>query len=157
MRRWFIVLPFVVGACSSTDFKGPTLPGYVNAPPPTIAAAGDAVLTGTVWSWQGTLMSDDKRIVPEAADRYTLLFDPGGMVSVRADCNRGSGTYTLNGNALSFGPIALTRMMCAPGYARRRIPQGPAGRFPRHLFSGNDLVLTLKYDSGSMRFATPRQ
>lgn len=156
MRRWLLVLPFVVGACAPSDFKGPTLPGFVDAPPPPIAAPGDAVLTGTVWSWQSTLMSDDARFVPDAPERYTLLFEPGGKVSVRADCNRGSGTYTLNGNALGFGPIALTRMMCAPGSRDAEFLKG-LQEVSGHLFRGNDLVLTLKFDSGSMRFATPRQ
>jgi len=156
VRSWLLVLPFVVGACASSDFKGPALPGYVDAPPPPMAAAGDAVLTGTLWSWQGTLMNDDTRFVPDAPDRYTLLFEPGGKVSVRADCNRGSGTYTLDGTALAIGPIALTRMMCAPGSRDAEFLKG-LPEVSGHLFRGNDLVLTLKFDSGSMRFTTPRQ
>jgi hypothetical protein len=31
-----------------------------------------------VWSWQGTQMSDGARIVPDAPERYTLEFQPGG-------------------------------------------------------------------------------
>ena len=104
-----------VAACAATEPGAPLMPGSVNAPPPPIAAAGDALLTGAVWSWQETVMNDGKRIVPAASGRYTLLFQPGGMIAVQADCNRGSGSYLLNGGSLSFGPIAMTRAMCPPG------------------------------------------
>lgn len=143
-------------ACAVTEPRGPVLPGYVNAPPPPIAAAGDSLLTGTVWTWQGTQMSDNTRIVPDAPDRYTLEFRPGGMVNVRADCNRGSASYQLNGSALTFGPIALTKMMCPKGSRDVEFLKG-LDAVSAQLFSGNDLVLTLKADSGSMRFSTPRQ
>ena len=132
------------------------LPGYVNAPPPPMAAPGDALLTNTPWAWQGTQMKDGNRITPEAPDRYTLTFQPGGQVSVRADCNRGSGSYLLNDTALSFGPIALTKMFCAQGSRDAEFLKELAAVASQG-FSGNELVLTLQGDAGSMRFTTPRQ
>ncbi|HYR00005.1 MAG TPA: META domain-containing protein, partial [Casimicrobiaceae bacterium] len=103
-----VALASVVAGCAGTD-KPPVLPGTVNVPPPPMAVAGDALLTGTVWRWTGTVMNDDTRVTPDAPERYTIAFQPGGKVAVRADCNRGSGSYTLDGSALSFGPIAMTR------------------------------------------------
>ena len=90
------------------------------------------------------------------AERYTLLFDPGGKVDVRADCNRGSATYTLDGGALRIGPIALTRMACTPG-SRDAEFLGELKVVSGQLFRGTDLVLLLNYDSGSMRLTTPRR
>ena len=84
-------------------------------------------------------------------ERYTLVFQPGGTVAVRADCNRGSGSYLLNGGALSFGPMALTRAMCPPGSMDGEFVQATRRRVGQ-LFKGNELVLTLKADSGSMLF-----
>ncbi len=110
-----LALALALSACAATESGAPVLPGYVNAPPPPMAAVGDALLTNTPWAWQGTQMQDGSRFVPEAPERYTLTFQPGGQVSVRADCNRGSASYLLNDTALSFGPIALTKMMCPPG------------------------------------------
>ncbi len=160
MSRTRTLLPtallFVLAACAVTEPGPPILPGYVNAPPPPMAAAGDSLLTLTLWSWQGTQMSDGTSIVPDAPERYTLEFQPGGIVNVRADCNRGSASYLLTGNALAFGPIALTRAMCAPGSRDAEFLKGLAA-VAGQLFRGNDLVLTLKADSGSMRFTTPRQ
>ncbi len=147
-------LVLALAACATDN--PPVLPGTVNVPPPPIAAAGDALLTNTVWRWTETVMNNDSRIKPDAPDRYTLEFQPGGMVTVRADCNRGSGSYLLNGGALTFGPIAMTRAMCPPGSKDTEFLRGLAA-VSGQLFRGNDLVLTLKFDSGSMIFTTTRQ
>ncbi len=147
---------FVLVACAPAEPKPPALPGYINAPPPAIDVAGDSLLTGTVWTWQGTQMRDGTRITPDAPERYTLEFQPGGDVNVRADCNRGSTSYVLTGNALNFGPIALTRAACPPGSRDTEFVKNLAAVSGQH-FRGNDLVLTLKVDSGSMRFTTTRQ
>ena len=154
--RWHplvLALPFLAVGCAGSD-NPPTLPGSVNAPPPPMAPAadsGDALLTAGTWLWQGTQMSNDAKIVPDAPERYTLEFQPGGRVSVRADCNRGSGSYLLNGQSLTFGPIALTRAMCPPGSKDTEFLKGLAA-VNGHLDKGGELVLTLAVDSGSMRF-----
>ncbi len=159
MRRHSVLLAacaFAVAGCAPTEPKSPTLPGYVNAPPPTMAAEGDALLTGTVWSWQGTQMREGTRITPDAPERYTLEFQPGGKANIRADCNRGSTSYVLTGNALNFGPIALTRAACPPGSRDAEFVKN-LDAVSAQVFQGNELVLTLKGDAGSMRFTTTRQ
>jgi heat shock protein HslJ len=147
---------FVLVACAPAEIKPPSLPGYVNAPPPAMAAAGDSLLTETVWTWQGTQLRDGTRITPDDPERYTLVFQPGGKVNVRADCNRGATDYVLTGSALTFGPLALTRAACQPGSRDAEFVKNLAAVSGQR-FSGNDLVLTLKADSGSMRFTTTRQ
>ena len=150
-----VAVATALAGCAAADAP-PVLPGTVNAPPPPMAAAGDALLTGTVWRWTGTVMSNDTRITPDAPERYTLEFQPGGMVAVRADCNRGSGSYLLNGGALTFGPLAMTRAMCPPGSKDAEFVRG-LGAASGQVFRGNELVLTLKVDSGSMTFVTDRR
>ncbi|HRZ10007.1 MAG TPA: META domain-containing protein [Gemmatimonadales bacterium] len=44
-----------------------------------------------------------------------LLTDISSRASGFAGCNQFSGTYTLSGTSLAFGPLALTRMACADG------------------------------------------
>jgi heat shock protein HslJ len=149
-------LAFAFAACAATDPGTPVLPGYVNAPPPPLAAPGDALLTNTVWTWQGTQFPNGARIAPDAPERYTLVFQPGGMVNVRADCNRGSGSYLLNAGQLTFGPIALTKMMCPPGSLDSEFLKA-LGTVSAQGMSGSDLVLTLQGNAGTMRFTTTRQ
>jgi len=149
-------LALAFSACAATETGAPVLPGYVNAPPPPMAATGDALLTNTLWAWQGTQMQDGTRMVPDAPERYSLDFQPGGQVSVRADCNRGSARYLLNDTALSIGPVALTKMMCPPGSRDTEFLKQLAA-VASQSFSGTDLVLTLQGNAGSMRFRAPRQ
>ncbi len=130
------------------------LPGLVNAPPPPIGAE-DSLPIGVVWSWLGTQMKDGAGVVPEGRERYTLEFRPGGTVSVRADCNRGNATYARSGSSLAIGPIALTRMACPSDTRDAEFLKG-LGAVSGHQMRGSDLVLTLKADSGSMRFASSR-
>ena len=157
MRRLLLpILSFALAACAASG-GGPVLPGYINAPPPPLPATPEDTLPmGVVWSWQGTQMSDDARHVPDAPDRYTLEFLPGGRMNVRADCNRGNASYERNGNAIGIGPIARTRMMCPPGSRDAEFLQGLVN-VSGLLFRGNELVLTLKVDSGSMRFTPSRR
>src|SRR3954447_702539 len=107
-----LALALLCSACATTDTNPPVLPGYVDAPPPAMAISDDSLLIYTVWTWQDTQLANGTRVVPNASDRYTVEFQPGGTVNVRADCNRGKGTYAQSGALLSFGPIALTKMAC---------------------------------------------
>ena len=148
-----VVPTLLVVACATAD-SPPVLPGSVNAPPPAIAPvadAGDTLLTSGIWLWQGTQRGTEVKIVPDAPERYTLEFQPGGRVDVRADCNRGTGTYQLNGRSLRFGPLALTRAMCAPGSRDVDFLRDLAA-VSGHVNSGRELVLTFAGNAGAMRF-----
>ena len=122
--------------------------------PPAIGATENAPgLAGRVWSWQETQFAVRGRVAPDAPERYTLEFLADGRVQLRADCNRGSARYeTAASRALTLSPAATTKMGCPPG--------SQDGEFLRQLaqvvgyrFAAGNLVLTLKLDSGSMRFA----
>ena len=143
-----------IAACAATESGRPVLPGTVNAPPPAMAASGDSLLTDTVWAWQGTQMKDGSSVAPDAPERYTLTFLPGGRANVRADCNRGSASYLLDGSQLSFGPVALTKMMCPPGSRDAEFLRGLAAVASQG-WSGNELTLNLG-DGAVMRFTTNR-
>lgn len=68
-----------------------------------------AGLGGAVWVAEqiaGTPVTGDKPI--------TLRFDADGSASGSGGCNSYGGSYTLAGDALSFSPLAATRMACAP-------------------------------------------
>ena len=153
LRLVSVAASVLVVACASAD-SPPVLPGAVNAPPPAIAPvadAGDTLLTTGIWLWQGTQRGNEVKIVPDAPERYTLEFQPGGRVAVRADCNRGSGSYQLNGRSLTLGPLALTRAMCAPGSRDVEFLRGLAA-VTGHTDNGRELVLTFADNAGSLRF-----
>jgi heat shock protein HslJ len=67
-----------------------------------------AQLDGT--SWQLGKIGDQP--VEEGA-QPTLQFTQPGQVSGSGSCNRFSGTVTVSGESISFGPLAATKMACA--------------------------------------------
>ncbi|MFN7147981.1 MAG: META domain-containing protein [Microthrixaceae bacterium] len=75
-----------------------------------------ASLTGTTWMLTSIISGDAASSVPAGVDQPTLRIGEDGMAEIFAGCNRGGsavGTTTTDaGEALSFGPIRLTRMAC---------------------------------------------
>ena len=51
--------------------------------------------------------------VPEESPAM-LQFGAEGRVAGNGGCNRFAGTFTVGEGAISFGPMAVTRMMCPP-------------------------------------------
>lgn len=73
--------------------------------------AGDPqdLLTGAQWHIADVMGSG----VADGAE-VTIGFDAEGRAFGRAACNRFSGGYELTGEGVSFGPMAATKMACAP-------------------------------------------
>jgi heat shock protein HslJ len=123
-----------------------------SAATPSPPADGEAAaLQGRRWAWKETVTSGDKRTVAQAGERYTLEFRADGRVTVRADCNRGSGGYEADARRLTFSPIALTKMMCPTGSQDAEFLQALAGVGGWRL-EGDELVLRLTAGGGTMRF-----
>lgn len=62
-------------------------------------------------SWTvAALMGSPVAVPPES----TLTLHPDGAVSGNGGCNRFTGTAAIDGEAIAFGPLAATRMACAP-------------------------------------------
>jgi heat shock protein HslJ len=110
----------------------------------------DAVL-GTLWQWEATV-TPVETIGSANPERYTLELQPGGVVLVRADCNRGRGSYEIGEGRIKFGAIAATRMACPPGSLDGRYLRD-LQRATLFFVEGGKLYLDLPMDSGTMRFA----
>ncbi|MEJ2140046.1 MAG: YbaY family lipoprotein [Gammaproteobacteria bacterium] len=71
-----------------------------------------ATLTDT--DWLLTAIVGETISVPANADTpYLRLTAEGNIVQGFSGCNRYSGTWQLNGDTISFGPLAMTMMACA--------------------------------------------
>jgi heat shock protein HslJ len=157
LRPIALALGLATGGCAMPD---PALapsagaPRYVptNATPPLMTVASNE-LVGPVWVWQRTQLADGKLVTPAAPDRYTLTFQGGGRVNLRADCNRGGGAYEVNGNAMKLGAAALTKMGCPAGSQDMEFVAALA-RVASYGIVNNELILTLT-DGGTMRFRAP--
>jgi len=119
---------------------------------PLVLGPEDARLVEATWYWQGTLMTNGSRVVPDDPERYTLQFSRDGRVAVRADCNRGIGKYGRRGQAFNVSVRAVTKAACPAGSQEGRYLAQLNG-VARVSWRGDVLVLGLKYDSGAMRFS----
>ena len=71
-------------------------------------------LTGTSWQLVEIRSMNDYVYTPLSVERYTLDFLSGGQLLIRADCNRGQGSWEQRGSLLAIGELSLTRAMCRP-------------------------------------------
>jgi heat shock protein HslJ len=149
------MLPLAIAACASSDPGPISLPGAISAPPPPMDVAGDSLLTDAIWTWQGTLLPDGSSIAPTHSELYAIEFAAGGVLMVRADCNRGRASYLLNGAQLSFGNIGMTKTACPQG-SHDALFLKQLASVSTQSFLGKELVLTLSGNGGAMRFATTR-
>jgi len=67
--------------------------------------------------WKLVSLNEQAVVMTEGQEREAFLQLSGHDESVKgfAGCNRFTGSYTVNGNDLSFGPLAATRKACSAG------------------------------------------
>lgn len=89
-RRGAVALALILAGCSSS------------------ATGPQAAVVGPVWA---AASIDGKAVLDDAL--ITLRLDGDGRASGKGGCNGYGGSYTLEGAALRFGPLASTKMACA--------------------------------------------
>jgi para-nitrobenzyl esterase len=109
-------------------------------------------LKDTRWQLLKIEYMDDTTVTPDNPGKYTLAFDAQGKVSIQADCNRMSGTYTFTApSGLEFGPLLSTRAACPPESLYNRL----ANDLPdirSFVIKDGDLHLALMVDGGIYHF-----
>jgi len=146
------ILPLMFVALAGCAANTPLDP-QPPAPQPTPARDGEAAkLEGTSWRLIQISMSDGVTRPAIERSRYTIGFGASGVLHVRFDCNRGSGSWKSSGaNNLEFGPLSLTRAMCAPGSLHDQlVRQWPNVR--SYVLKDGRLFLSLMADGGTIEF-----
>ncbi len=104
------------------------------------------------WQWQEFQSADGTITTVDNPANYTLTLGADSSVVLQVDCNRGSGTYTLDGSQLSFSEFATTRAACLAGSLDTQY-LGYLGDVTSYVIEGGELFLSLQMDAGIMRFA----
>jgi heat shock protein HslJ len=107
-----------------------------------------------LWRWEGQLGTGEKLVV-DAPERYTLDIQSGGKALVRADCNKGSASYKMEGRSILFKLGAFTRAACPAGSHSERFLKALEGVVAQRV-KGESLFLDLAGESGSLKFARTR-
>ena len=123
------------------------------APMTATGQPSEPTLTGVVWEWQRTEMSDDTTIKPDDPTKYTVEFGEDGKVAVKADCKQTGGTYTDEGGTLAIQLNPTTMQICSD--------TSQADEFLKELsYAGTyifdddgNLVINMQMDGGNIYFA----
>jgi heat shock protein HslJ len=106
-------LALSLGAVACADSTG-----NLTAPTPPTGTGGSGASSqdpaGLAGSWQLVSLAQTGQapVRVSSPDRFTAAFGQDGQVSLRADCNRCSGSYKVKGAGLTVGPMACTRAYC---------------------------------------------
>lgn len=104
------------------------------------------------WFWVSAQYEDGRQEYPRDPQEFTLTFDEKAKtVSIGTDCNSGSSTYTTKDGVITFGPIASTLMFCTESQETEffQFLENTSGY---HFTSRGELILQLKFDSGTVTF-----
>lgn len=101
---------------------------------------------GVVWQWVSLRAEKGDELRVTDPSRYTLEFLDAGGIRVRADCNRGRGTATIDHDRIEL-TAATTRKFCGEDSQDTQFLSAIDGA-ERYAIRGGDLLLTL--DDGNV-------
>ena len=154
-----LALAVVLAACTANPPEVKPAPALPTAAPteppaepaPTVAPmAEQATLGGTSWQWVSFTGSGEPTTVDSPAS-YTISFGEGGLVEIKADCNRAGGAYQTDGDQLSIELGPMTLAACPPESLSDQYLQY-LGSAASYSIEGDNLTIELA-DGGTLLFA----
>ena len=119
------------------------------AEPAAASTKPDVTLTNTYWK----LVELNGAAVEPGEDRELHMILRGeDQVGGYAGCNQFTGSVTVSGDGLSFGPIASTRRMCAESMQQEDAFLQALENAQRYSISGEDLAIENSGGEVTMRF-----
>ncbi len=103
------------------------------------------------WNWVMAEYNDGRVITPKTANKFTLAFKSGGVFSASTDCNGIGGNYKVTGTSIAMTKMISTLMYC-DGSQEAEFRQMLENSSSYHFTSKGELILDLKFDSGSVIF-----
>ena len=108
-------------------------------------------ITDLMWQWEEFVSNDGKRTVVDDPNQYMLLLASDGNMYFLADCNSGSGTYTLKDSSLALNLGVITGAICGPDSLSDEYISY-LGDVVGYFLENGKLYLNLKADAGDMIF-----
>ncbi len=105
----------------------------------------------TKWRWISVQYEDGRVVKPKVEGSFTLSFDKAGRFSVSTDCNSMGGAYSAAEGTLVFTDTVSTLMFCE-GSQEGVFAELLRDTARYHFTSRGELILSLKYDSGTVTF-----
>jgi heat shock protein HslJ len=118
-------------------------------------AQGDSGgLTGVSWEWtamQETVPASQSVVPPDQIGKYAIVFNDDNAVTITADCNTGSGSYTGDGDSLDITLGAMTLAFCGEA-SLDTIYLASLDKVSSYAIEGGGLQLKFPDDGGKMDF-----
>jgi hypothetical protein len=93
----------------------PDLHAPAQVPPATGAPVRvPTLVVGATWQWEGTSASDGTSVDVADPTRYTIQFQTGRALVIRADCNNVLGSYTVSGSELTIELVPVRSSAAHP-------------------------------------------
>lgn len=106
-------------------------------------------ITDHPWTWTKTVYNNDATLTPRAKDAFVITFMQDGRFSAKTDCNGVSGEYLITENKIVLEKKMSTLMYCDQSQESEFTKM--LGEVDNFMFTQyGELVLGIKYDSGSM-------
>jgi para-nitrobenzyl esterase len=106
-------------------------------------------LGGTSWQLVRFRGGEGNTLTPDDKGKYTFTFFSDGAFATRVDCNRGRGHWRSPApGQVEIGPLALTRLTCAPGSLHDQIVK-QLNFIRSYLIKDEHLYLSLMADGGT--------
>jgi heat shock protein HslJ len=133
-------------------------PDHYLRPQPIVVAdfEGEAdpsrmTLDMNTWNWISTLYNDGREILPKTPNEFSLTLSKDGNFTATTDCNSVGGKYTADKESLVFSEIFMTERYCQGSQESEFVSMLENTHF-YHFTSRGELILDLKFDSGSVVF-----
>jgi heat shock protein HslJ len=141
-----------VVACSSTAGQSGSPAGSSASSTVEASAGAGSGLEGTLWQLTEYLGPDGTVPVPEAISASATFAD--GTVSGNAGCNDYTGSYTVDGEKLTIGPLAVTKKACGPAESAVETAfLGVMGNVATYSIRGGSLELQTADSKVGLKFA----
>lgn len=159
MLAAMLIVMMVLSACgaTATPTPAPTVEPTAEptAVPPTEEPAAEApdagALAANLWQWT-SFTSPVEQFDVETPENYVVIFGDDGTVSIKADCNNASGSYTVDAGSLTIEVGPMTVAACPPGSRSDQFVKY-LGFAARYFFEDTQLYIDLFADGGTMVFA----
>lgn len=146
---WFVTLAVALfTACSPQGAEDPAPAS--NAVAAAESMTPDVTLTNTYWK---LVELNGAAVGPGEGRELHMILKGDDQVAGYAGCNQFTGSVTVSGDGLAFGPIASTRRMCAEVMAQEDAYLRALENAHRFEISGEDLAIEDGAGKIVMRFA----
>ncbi len=108
--------------------------------------AASAKLRSNAWYWQAVSEKNKETESIQSSGNYALKFEDDGSVAIKADCNRATGRYVVDGNKLTI-TVGPTTMMACPGNSLGEKMIAMLSRSSTFVATGSNLIIVLNDES----------